>query len=201
MSDRIREELSRIDPVHQGVAVPKATDESSRALLEEIMEVETKERPAATGRRGWVIAIAAASLLVVGIGAASLLGGDDGEPVAQPPPLELNAGSGGNLSLGSCIAFSVEELANTETGFEGTVTSVEGDRVVLKVDHWYKGGGDAEEVVIIAPQGLESLIAGFPLEVGQQYLITTSGIDIKYCGFSGPSTPEFRAAFEEAFPA
>jgi hypothetical protein len=48
---------------------------------------------------------------------------------------------------------------------------------------------------------MEALIAGFPFEVGAQYLITAYDGNVNYCGFSGPSTPEFRAAFEQAFGA
>jgi hypothetical protein len=97
-----------------------------------------------------------------------------------------------------CIMFSVEELARAPLAFEGTVTAVEGDSVTLTVDEWFKGG-DAGQVVLNAPQGMEALIAGFPFEVGAPYLITAYDGNVNYCGFSGPSTPEFRAAFEQAF--
>jgi len=52
-----------------------------------------------------------------------------------------------------------------------------------------------------APQGLEALIGGIPFESGEQYLITAYDGQVNYCGFSGPSTPEFRASFVEAFGA
>jgi hypothetical protein len=97
-----------------------------------------------------------------------------------------------------CIEFGVEYLSPMPVAFEGTVTAVEGDQVTLIVDHWFKGG-DATQVLINAPQGLEALIASFPLEVGEQYLITATDGNVNYCGFSGPSTPELRTAFEEAF--
>jgi hypothetical protein len=35
--------------------------------------------------------------------------------------------------------------------------------------------------------------------LGEQYLITATDGNVNYCGFSGPSTPELRSAFEEAF--
>jgi hypothetical protein len=97
-----------------------------------------------------------------------------------------------------CIMFSVEELARAPLAFEGTVTAVDGDAVTLTVDEWFKGG-DAGQVVLNAPQGLEALIDGFPFEVGSQYLITAYDGNVNYCGFSGQSTPEMRAAFEQAF--
>jgi hypothetical protein len=46
---------------------------------------------------------------------------------------------------------------------------------------------------------LQALIGGIEFESGGQYLISAEGGNVSYCGFSGPSTPEFRAAFVEAF--
>jgi hypothetical protein len=83
--------------------------------------------------------------------------------------------------------------------FEGTVTGVDGDVVTLDVDRWFKGG-DATQVTITAPAGFEALIGGIEFDEGAQYLITATDGVVNYCGFSGPSTPEMRAAFEEAFP-
>jgi hypothetical protein len=40
-----------------------------------------------------------------------------------------------------------------------------------------------------------------PFEAGGQYLITAYDGNVNYCGFSGPSTPELRSAYEEAFGA
>jgi hypothetical protein len=82
--------------------------------------------------------------------------------------------------------------------FEGTVVASEGDSVTLDVDRWFKGG-EASQVVLRAPQGLEALIDGIAFEVGSQYLITATDGNVNYCGFSAKSTPEMRAAFEEAF--
>ena len=56
-------------------------------------------------------------------------------------------------------------------------------------------------MILNAPQGMEALIAGIPFEVGGQYLITAYDGNVNYCGFSGPSTPELRAAYEQAFGA
>lgn len=199
MTDPIRKRLTDVDPLHPGVAVPQATTESSRALLEEIMTVDTKERPEQKARPRWIAAAAAAVTLVVGVGAAMVLTGGSGSeaPVAQGPALKLSAGAGD--AMASCIAFSVEELARAPLAFAGTATAVEGDQAVLTVDRWFKGG-DASQVIISAPQGLEALISGFAIDVGAQYLITAYEGTVNYCGFSGPSTPELQSAFEQAFP-
>ncbi len=146
----------------------------------------------------WFVGIAAAAVLVVAVGGVIALTGDDtdGGPVAGGPPLELDAGADDPMAM--CIMFSVEELARAPLAFEGTVTSVEGETVTLDVDEWFKGG-EAEQVVLHAPAGMEALIGGIPFEEGGQYLITAYDGTVNYCGFSGPSAPEFRAAFEEAF--
>ena len=200
MTDELRNRLSRLDPMASDVPTEPVTTESSQQLLEEIMTTPNVEQPGSSGspnKRPWMVAVAAAAVVIVAVGAIGLLSDDGGsDPIAATPPLELNAGGGDTLA--SCIQFSVEYLAPMPVAFEGTVVSAEGDTVTLDVDTWFKGG-DASQVVLNAPQGLEALIDGFPFEVGTQYLITASEGNVNYCGFSGESTPEMRAAFEEAF--
>ena len=199
MTDEMRERLARLDPMHSGVPTEPTTSESSRRLLEDIMSTPIKEKtePTPAPRRSLVFCIAAVTVLVLAVGAGLLLMGGNEAPVASAP-LELTAG--GEDVMASCIMFSPEELERVaEIAFEGSVTSVEGDTVTLSVDTWFRGDGEATEVVLNAPQGLEALIGGIPFEVGSQYLITAQGGNVNYCGFSGASTPEYRAAFETAF--
>ncbi|HLF59655.1 MAG TPA: hypothetical protein VI980_00575 [Acidimicrobiia bacterium] len=199
MTDELRNRLSRLDPMASDVPAEPVTTESSRQLLEDIMTTPTVEQPESgtLNKRPWLVAVAAVAVVIVAIGAVGLLARDGGgDPIAATPPLELNAG--GEDPMAMCIAFSVEELAKMQTAFEGTVTSVDGNTVTLDVGTWFKGG-DAGQVALNAPQGLEALIDGFPFEVGSQYLITAWEGNVNYCGFSAASTPEMRAAFEQAF--
>jgi hypothetical protein len=200
MTDQLRKRLARLDPMHPGVPTESMTTESSQRLLEDIMSAPVTEQPGSQPEskpNRWLVGVAAAAALVVAVGGAiALTGGTSGDPVAAGPPLVLNAA--GEDPMAMCIMFSVEELAKAQVAFEGTVTAVEGDSVTLTVDEWFKGG-DSGQVVLNAPQGMEALIAGFPFEVGTQYLITAYDGNVNYCGFSGQSTPEFRAAFEQAF--
>lgn len=201
MADELRERLARIDPMHPGVPTRSVTDESSRQQLETIMSTPTRERsaPAGAPNRTWIPAVAAVAALVVAFAGVITLGGGGTNPQAAAP-LELNAA--GEDPMASCIMFSPEELARVaEIAFEGTVTAVEGARVTLTVNEWYKGGGATTEVILNAPLGMEALIGGIPFAVGEQYLISAQDGNVNYCGFSGPSTPEYRAAFEAAFGA
>ncbi len=198
MNDDLRERLARIDPMSADVPVEPVTSESSRRLLEKVMSTELKERPANERPRpnAWAMPVAAVAALVVAIGGVIAL--DLGRGGAPPEAaLELDAPS--EDMMASCIMFSPEELARVaEIAFEGTVTSIEGSTVTLSVDTWFKGDGHTE-VVLDAPLGMEALIGGIPFEVGSQYLISAEAGTVNYCGFSGPSTPEYRSAFQQAF--
>jgi hypothetical protein len=128
--------------------------------------------------------------VVAGVGGALALGGGGSQPLTLTAP--------GEDIAQMCIQFSVEELARAQVAFEGTVTSVDGSTVVLDVDRWFRGG-DASEVALDAPTGMEALIGGIPFDEGETYLITAYDGTVNYCGFTGPATPELRAAFEAAF--
>ena len=198
MTDELRERLARLDPMHPGVPTEPTTSESSQELLEDIMSTPTQEKaePSQAPRRTWTIGIAAVAALVLAVAAGLAFTGGDEAPVASAP-LELDAPAEDMMAM--CIAFSPDELEKVaEIAFAGTVTTVDGDTVTLTVDEWYRGG-DATEVVLHAPQGMEALIGGIPFEAGGQYLITAQNGTVNYCGFSGPATPEYQAAYEEAF--
>lgn len=195
MTDELRQRLARIDPAS---GQPPLSEKQRNELLERIMSTPvTEPTPDRTGRT-WTVAVAAVAVLVLAVaGGMGLFGGADNPPVATDIPLELNAGEEDPMAM--CIVFSTEELERVaEIAFEGTVTSTEGARVALAVDTWFRGG-DVTTVVLNAPQGMEALIGGIPFDVGSQYLITAQDGTVNYCGFSGPSTPDLRAAFEEAF--
>lgn len=202
MSDEMRERLANLDPMHSRVPTEPTTAESSRELMERVMSTpvrERTERPVDYGRRTWAIGVAAVAALVLAVAGGVGLTGGNGLPAADAPPLELTAG--GEDIMASCMMFSPEELERVaELAFEGTATTVEDDRITLSVDTWYRGG-EAAQVALTAPQGMEALIGGIPFETGEQYLISAQAGSVNYCGFSGPATPELRAGFEQAFAA
>ena len=153
------------------------------------------EQPAdeSSGRSGVGIGV----VVLVALAAVAALAASWFWPLRSTDSIELAAA--GEDAFASCIAFSPEELAKVgDVAFEGTVTEVDGTTVTLSVDEWFTGGS-ADDVVLNAPQGMEALIGGIPFVAGEQYLISAQGGNVNYCGFSGPSTPEYRTAFQEAF--
>lgn len=199
MTDEMRERLARLDPMHSGLPTEPTTSSTSRQLLEQVMSTPTKERQSQTEpRRTWTVAVAAVAALVLAVAAGIGLSNEQGSPsIRDEAPIALDAG--GEDITASCIAFSAEELERVaEIAFAGTVTEIEANTVTLDVDTWFRGG-DASTVVLNAPQGMEALIGGIPFAVGGEYLISAQDGTVNYCGFSGESTPELRAGFEEAF--
>ncbi|MCI0543963.1 MAG: hypothetical protein L0Z49_05890 [Actinobacteria bacterium] len=186
MTDELRDRLARLDPMRSDVSVEPVDSPASRKLLESTMSTQVGERRATSMRR--VPAVAAVAVAVGVIGALALNGGGQ--------PLVLNTGV--EDPTASCIVFSVEELAKAPVAFEGTVVSSEDGVVTLDVDEWFRGGVSGQ-VILEAPEGMEALIGGIPFTAGDTYLITAYDGVVNYCGFSGPSTPELRAAFEAAF--
>ena len=201
--DELRDRLGRLDPVPDDVPVEPMTTPSSHARLEQIMNTPvspTTERPSTPPTRSrWLIAAAAALVILVVAGfAIANLGDDDSNDVAAGPPLVLDLGA--DDAMASCMALDATILADMSPAFAGTATSIDGEIVTLTVDRWY-AGGDAATVELHAQPGLEALIAGFAFEQGEQYLVTASDGTVNFCGYSGPATPELQAVFDEAFPA
>lgn len=192
MSDELRERLSRLDPMPPAVPVEAVASASSRELLERVMSTELTKRKESPRRSRSMRWLPAAAIVVILVAVAGVMASSTDEPTS----MELAAA--GEDSMMSCIQFSVEELAKAPVAFEGKVVSLDGPQVTLEVSSWF-AGGDTDQVVLNAPPGLEALIGGIPFSMGESYLITAYDGNVNYCGFSGPSTPELRAAFEEAF--
>jgi hypothetical protein len=197
MNDGLRDQIRQLDPVHPGVP----STHPSHELMEEIMNEHNNNK--APARNRWY-AVAGAAAVVVGLAFTIPALSADTSPtttIAAAPALQLSLGeTGGGTSMTSCIMFDTAILADMPVAFEGTVTAVDGDKVTLDVDHWYVGG-DASTVELSAPDGLQALIGGVEFVTDGQYLITATDGVVNYCGYSGESTTEYRAAFDEAFGA
>lgn len=196
MTDELRNRLRRLDPMHPGVPTTSGTEPSSPERWESIMRTTEIESTSASSPRWYMAGIAAAVALVAVVGAVLIGGGESDPAVVAGPPLELSLGGG--EAMASCLAFDVEILATMPLAFEGTATAVDGETITLSVDRWFRGG-DAAEVQLFAPAGMEALIGGIPFEMGESYLVTAADGTVNYCGYTGVATPELRAAFEQAF--
>lgn len=196
MSDDLRERLIRADPARSGK--PPLSEERLNDLKERIVSTPVTDPAPVRTNRTWAVAMAAVAVAFLAVaGGIAFLNGSETPPIATGPALELDAGEDDPMAM--CIVFSTDELDRVaEIAFEGTVTSADGERVILTVDTWFRGG-DADSVALNAPQGMEALIGGIPFEIGGQYLITAQDGAVNYCGFTGPTTPELKAAFETAF--
>jgi hypothetical protein len=206
--DRLRDLLQSHDPA---ASLPPAGPDRVARLLEDAMshDVETPthdpSHPKADPRRRtpltWLVA-AAATLVIVGVGAFAILGSED-QPTASPPPESPDATvlrlSAPTSTQSRCAMVTVERLAVAETAFEGTVTSLDDRAVTLRVDRWYRGG-DADLVEVSAPQQhLLALVQSVTFEKGGRYLVTATDGAVSVCGFSAPYSDDLAALYAEAF--
>lgn len=212
----LRDRLAAIDPERVGrpersglseqdmaARIEEAVMSTTRTDAEEVPPLDEAGR---AGRRPW-LAAAAAAVVLAGVGVAALVNdGDD-----EGPGTAVNAGPAQTVELAlpdptmqmSCIAFDVSVLADMSPAFAATATSVTEDQVVLDVQKWYAGTPeqrDADQVTLAQPNaGSSAVLDGVAFEQGETYLVTAADGTVNGCGFSGPATPELRAAFAEAF--
>ena len=222
MNDQqLRARIAASDPLRLAPAEP-ATSESARALLEAIMTID-HDTPAPTfdltprsSRHSWWKPLSAAATLVaiVTVGIVAMSRGDGDSDVAAPPSsaastttatqppsklqvIELSAPTENTMAM--CMEITPALLADMQVAFQGTVETVDGEIVTLRIDQAY-AGTDAQMATLVAPPGTQALIGGVDFVVGQQYLITAADGIVNYCGASGPATPELQSLFDQAFP-
>lgn len=166
-------------------------------------------------RRFLVPAMAFTALLLVGGGvtwgvarggestadtAGAGVAGGGSVPGLEPQTLILPDGD--STAAVKCAAPTPDSLRRHGLAFEGTVTAVDGDRVVLRVDHWYRldpNLANPSHEVRLSSDNDNSEAPEFPL--GAQYLVTADSINgfVPICGGTTVATDEARAMFQEAF--
>ena len=199
MSEDLRDQLRRLDPMSPRVLTQEVTTKSSREMLEHIMSTPTVERPQARPRRRIWYAVATTAVAgIIAVVAVTVFNGESGPDVVAAPPLKLSLGEGPGMA--SCLAVSADILRDMPIAFEATAVSVDGEQVVLDVIRWY-AGGDAAQVVLTAPGGMVALIGGIDFEVGGHYLVSALDGVVNYCGFTDVYSPELAAVYAEAFGA
>jgi hypothetical protein len=203
--EELLERLRSRDPA---ASLPPADAARVARLLEDAMshDLDSRgtDRTHADPRRRtpltWLVA-AAAVLVIAGVGAFALLGGEDppSVPTAEEPAptvLELSARP---PSAAKCAAPTAELLALQEIGFDGTVTSITDGLVTLEVGHWYRGG-DADQVTVGAPpEDLQALLLAADFQEGQRYLVSASEGFVSVCGFTAAYSDDLAALYAEAF--
>ncbi|WP_374454815.1 hypothetical protein [Nocardioides sp.] len=111
-------------------------------------------------------------------------------------PVELTADAS---TAGKCAVPSAEVLGTFDTAFAGTVTALEDGTATLAVDRWY-AGGDADTVTVTTPEkDLAALLMAVEFEKGKSYLVSATDGRVTLCGFTGETTPELQALYDEAF--
>ena len=212
--DELRTRLARLDPAPAGspldpVASPRAQELVERAM--QTSETQTPDVPApadelaARRERRWLLPAVAAAVLVAVVatvvalsGGALSGGGRVGDTPGGDDPTTLALSLPPSDVAGSCIVFDVALLAQMPVALAGTVTAVEPEQVTVDVDHWYRGG-DADLVTIAVHAPNSVALDGVDFRTGERYLITATDGTVNGCGFSGPATPEFESAFDQAF--
>ena len=221
--DELWQRLRDGDPASD---LPPAAPDRVARLLEETMNADLSDAP--TDRPGgdppetresgtrnrspltWLVA--AAALVIAGVGVFSLLGNDpepDDVPSAGASPTQDTPTQDVPTSLtltapaqtsGRCMAPNATALATAETAFSGTVRSVGGDVVEIEPDRFYAGEAvDTVEVRAPAEQ-LTALVGAVDFEEGGRYLVSATDGEVTVCGFSGPYSPDLEALYVEAFP-
>ena len=147
-------------------------------------------------------AAAAAAVIAAAAGGFVVRGGDDrparGNDAAPVTVTEL-AMAPDTPSMSSCIAFSVDVLADMPVAFSGEVTERTSDHVLITVDTWYRGP-DSDQVKLLAPDmSMTSLGDTVEFREGSRYLVTATDGTVNYCGFSGPWSQDLADAFATAF--
>lgn len=117
-------------------------------------------------------------------------------PDASSEPVELTVDA---TAAGKCAVPSAETLSTFDTAFAGTVTSLEDGTATLAVDEWYAGGDAATATVATPEQDLAALLMAVDFEKGKSYLVSATDGRVTLCGFTGETTPELQALYDEAF--
>ena len=205
MDEELRKLLEQIDPMPRDELIDSLR---YRTRLENIMNTphdtqtiaaDTHAHPLPTGGRRHrlplILGGIAAALAAIAISTAVLTRDNDSVSTRS---LSL-ADQGTTMS--SCLPFDVNVLAAMPVAFAGTATEITQTTVTINVDHWFTTDAPETDVVAIAlPAGITSAaLDGTDFVVGDRYLVTATNGVVNGCGFSGPATPEFEAAFTSAF--
>ena len=213
--DELRTQLAALDPA---ASLSPADPSRVARLLEDTMTDTLTDESRADGthhrsRLTWIVAAAAFVVIGGGVVFAVSQGGDEPAPVASTEPspaapttaetvTELGVEAGAVAA--KCMAVvgnpaAVDVLAGQSVAFDGTVTSISGDKVTLEPSTFY-AGEETDLVVVDAPgSDMEALLSAVSFEEGARYLVSGDDGRVTVCGFSAAYSDELAAVYAEAF--
>jgi hypothetical protein len=175
--------LRRVDPLDHLDAPRDTTGTHARALFQEVIEMDTMERPAPQSQkqpvwRRWALAASAVAVMAAAVASFSLLGNDEEPVIAGGEPI------GGAMAM--CLAYDEATLLALPMAFDGTVIETTRTTATFEVHQWYKGGeGDR---ITLSAEGLVSeesvALLGTTLQVGQRYLASGDDGFVWACGYT-----------------
>lgn len=197
--DDLRAMLRAADPA--GSLAPLPDDRITRMVNLTNSQPTVPSAPRRTPRRPLLLGLGGATALA----AAAFVAVSALTPTATAATrLALPAGDGG-MAAGSCPVLTPDLLTPLPLAFQAAVDKVSGDLVTLQVTHVFRGQ-PGTTVEIVQPDLAEGDFSAFDFAVGQDYLIAAGDLDpatptleIALCGVSGPTSPELRTVYEEAF--
>ncbi|MER6162653.1 hypothetical protein ABT147_45475 [Streptomyces sp. NPDC001868] len=143
-------------------------------------------------------AAAAAAVLTVGAGITwGVTATRDTPPaVAAPLVLTVQQDTGGGPAT-ACAELDATTLRQYTTAFEGTATSINGGRITLRGDHWYRGENASTVRLDTSNEGqLEHF--GQEFIAGQTYLVYAKDGKVPMC-YGDAATPKLRSLYDRAF--
>lgn len=152
-------------------------------------------------RPRWIPAVAAAAAVsLIGVATFAVVAGNEDSPTPAGPQTTMHLTLPSSMAMTSCIAYSVEILADMPTAFSGQVVEVADDSVTLEVDKWYRGG-DADNVELTTQNAEQVSLTGVVDFIkDKRYLVTASETgEVNSCGFTAEWSPEMADDFEAGF--
>jgi len=191
--DALRAGLAAADPAR---ALRALDDERITRMTEQA--IDRAERPgteeasaARRPRRAVWLGIGGGVLVAAAAATAAVL-------AMAPGGVTTRLVDGGSDAAAMCMAVTPDTLARNANAFKGTVTSISGDEVTLRVDEVYRG--EVGSTVVLrqdAPTAVD--FSATQYEPGTAYLVSFNEGYVAYCGQSGADSPELEALYEAAY--